>query len=123
MSGSALNDAPRDLAIRLFGHLHAAKRIAAMSVEARGEKDRIRLVVVDDAHDLVFDCAQICRVPFATVEWNVLRESPATAASDLIARAGAGIKRIAVHRSVIDVIATLEQHLRSIAVMDVEIED
>ena len=42
------DDPPRDLAVRLLGYAHAAEGIAAVSVEAGGEEDRIRLVIVDD---------------------------------------------------------------------------
>src|ERR1043166_3013621 len=105
----ALDDAARDLAVRAFRHAHAAQGIAAMSVETGGEEDRVRLVVVDDADDVVFDRAQIRGVAGAAVERNVLREAASLADADLVRGAGARIKRIAMRRRVIDVVALFEE--------------
>ena len=53
------DDAPRDLAVGLLGDAHAAERIAAMSVDSGRQQDRLRRIVIDRAHDDVFDAAQI----------------------------------------------------------------
>src|SRR5207302_10640017 len=78
---------------------------------------------VDDAHDVVFDGAKVVRVPGAAGHGNVLRESASAARAYLIRRSRPGIERIAVNRCVEDILAFFEEMLRSVAVMDVEVED
>ena len=117
------DDAPRDLAVRLFRDAHAAERIASMGIESGRQQDRLRLVVVDGAHDHVFDAAEIRGIAEALRERNVERVAAAFAFTDFVRRAGTRIKRKAVHRRIEDIVPIPEQCLRSIAVMNVEIED
>src|SRR5438105_5002219 len=94
-----------------------------MGVEPGGKQNRIRPVIVDDPPDLLFNGAQILRVAGAFGKRDVFCEAAAFPEADFIRGAGAGIKRIAVHRRVVHVIALFEQMLRAVSMMHIEIED
>lgn len=119
----SLDDPARDLAVRALAHVHATERIAQMSIEPGRQQNDVRVVLVDAAEDVILDRREVLHVPAAAGKRNVLRETAAGSGTDLVRGAGAWIKRIAVHRGVEDVVALFEEVLRSISVMDVEVED
>ena len=123
MARRRLDDPTRDLAVGLFGDAHTAERIAAMGVEPGRQQDCLRLVVVDGAHDHVFNAAQIRGIAEPLFERNVEREAAAVAFADFVRRAGARVERKAVHRRVENIVAIPEQRLGAVAVMNVEVKD
>src|SRR5688572_23552601 len=101
MTLCGFDDSPGDLAVGLLRHAHTAERIATMRVEAGGKEDRVRLVVVDDADDLIFDNAKVARVSLAAGQRNIRGEPATLSDADLAGRARSRIERIAVHRCVV----------------------
>src|SRR5258708_6947913 len=107
----------------LAGDAHAAQRIGLPGVEAGREEEDVGSEAPQGGEDPALDRFGVAVVAGAGGQWHVDGEALAGPSPGFARGAGAGVKGELVGAGVEDVGSCLEDVLRAVAVVDVEVED
>ncbi len=102
---------------------HSRKRVLFVRVEAGRNQQELRAELIDNWNDERLEDFGVIAICRAGLERNIQRKPRARAATDVLCRAGARVKRVLMRRDIQYARVFVENPLRAVAVMDVVVHD